>query len=91
VRHREIGSFQLHNRLRPRSAVKLFRRLAIHETNFLPEEAICHGQRRRPETIVWQAALVKQRSSTMSAIVSLLYRAFCMSRLVEMRKYHLSH
>jgi hypothetical protein len=40
--------------------VKLFRRLAIHETIFLQQEAISRGQRRRPETIVCKDGSVGQ-------------------------------
>jgi hypothetical protein len=33
--------------------------------------------------------LVKQRSSIMSAILTLFYRAYCLARLTEMRRHHL--
>lgn len=35
-------------------------------------------------------ALIKQRSSIMWTVLSLIYRQYCWARLMEMRKSHLS-
>jgi hypothetical protein len=34
-------------------------------------------------------AVIKQRSSVMSAFLTLIYREYCKARLAEMRKHHL--
>lgn len=36
-------------------------------------------------------ALVKRWSSIMSALITLIYREYCLARLAEMRKCHLAH
>jgi len=72
--------------------VKLFRRLAFDETLFRSEEAISLHRRRGRETLVWNHAPIGQQwGSIMSAIITLIYRAYCLARLAEMRKYHLAH
>jgi hypothetical protein len=35
------------------------------------------------------SAVIRQRSSVMSALLNLIYREFCIARLAEMGKHHL--
>lgn len=49
-----------------------------------------HRRRQRPEIIVWyHSGTDRGWSLVMSAILTLLYRACCLARLLEMRKHHL--
>jgi hypothetical protein len=49
-----------------------------------------HRRRQRPEIFVWYHFATDQRwSLVMSAILTLVYRAYCLARLLEMRKHHL--
>jgi hypothetical protein len=72
--------------------VKRFSRTGSDEIIFFAEEAILAEPRRRPEINTCErAALIKQWSSIMWAIITLMYRSYCRARLLEMRKYHLAN
>jgi hypothetical protein len=57
------------------------------ETLFRSNEAISRDQRKAPETVAWKGGYTdQQRSSVMLAILTLIYREFCLARIAEMRK-----
>lgn len=70
--------------------VKLFHRQHRDETISRPDKAVLMGPRKRPETIASYCLGLeaKQRGRVMSALFSLLYREYCLVRLLEMRRYH---
>jgi hypothetical protein len=75
---------------RPSRAREVISSTSYQETIFLAEEAIFSKRRRRPEIIAGQhRAVIKQRSSVMSALFNLIYREFWIARLAEMGKHHL--
>jgi hypothetical protein len=50
------------------------------------DETIFACPRSRPDTNVSQHCGGQQRSSTMSAIITAIYREYCLARLAEIRK-----
>ncbi|WP_154073206.1 hypothetical protein [Bradyrhizobium erythrophlei] len=59
------------------------------ETSFLVHETILASLRKRQETNVGQTGLDDQQwSSIMSALLTLIYRAYCKACLAEMQKHY---
>jgi hypothetical protein len=56
---------------------------------FCAEEAIlAGGEAALKQLSINLSALMKQRSSVMSALLTLIYHEFCKACLAEMRKHH---
>jgi hypothetical protein len=64
---------------------------ARSDETFLDSEETILGRRRSdPETIAGQPVeLIKRRSSIMWTVLSVIYRRYCLARLMEMRRSHL--
>jgi hypothetical protein len=64
--------------------------LASLQMAVFSDETISVRRRSEPETIVDQAfqQVIRQWSSIMWAIISSVYRAYCLARLLEMRRHH---
>jgi hypothetical protein len=62
------------------------------ETNMVSGEAIFLHPRKCPETAdSYNTRMIQQWSSIMWALISILYRSYCLARLVEMRRFELGH
>lgn len=65
--------------------------LSADETVFFFEEAISSERRRRPETIARNdSGIGQQRGSIISAILTLIYRTYCVTCLTAMRRLNLA-
>lgn len=71
--------------------MNLLRRARGDETIPRQHETIFLDWRRRPETGgVYHRNMVLQRGLIMLALIDILYREYCLSRLQEMRKLEVS-